>query len=78
MEIFNKLKHLLATAPILNIVNHFKDFVVCTNGCKGGSSGVLIQENYVVAYESRKLKEHENKYATHDLQLATIIHALKM
>ena len=39
---------------------------------------VLIQENYVVAYESRTLKEHENNYATHDLELSTIIHVLKM
>ena len=33
---------------------------------------------HVINYESRKLKEHENNYATHDLELATIIHALKM
>ena len=31
-----------------------------------------------MAYEYRKLKEHENNYATHDLELAAIIHALKM
>ena len=27
---------------------------------------------------SRKLKEHEKNYATHDLELADIVHALKM
>jgi hypothetical protein len=32
----------------------------------------------VVCFESRKLKEHERNYATHDIKLATIIHALKM
>jgi len=32
----------------------------------------------VVCYESHKLNEHENKYLTHDLELAVIIHALKM
>ena len=32
----------------------------------------------MIIYESRKLKEHEQNYATHDLELATIIHALKM
>ena len=60
MESFNKLKHLLTTAPILKIIDPFKDFVVCNDTCKEGLGGVLIQENYVVAYESRKLKEHEN------------------
>jgi hypothetical protein len=32
----------------------------------------------VVFYEYRKLKEHERHYATHDLELAAIVHALKM
>ena len=36
-----------------------------------------MQDNHVVCYESRKL-EHENNYATHDLELAAIVHALKM
>jgi hypothetical protein len=77
-EIFNKLKHILTTSPIPKIVDPYKYFVVCTDACKEGLGGVLIQENYVVGYESRKLKEHENNYATHDLELASIIHALKM
>ena len=39
-----------------------------------------MQDNHVICYESRKLKEHEKNYATptHDLELATIVHALKM
>jgi len=32
----------------------------------------------VVCYESHKLNEHEQKYVTHDIELATIVHALKM
>lgn len=32
----------------------------------------------MVCYESSKLKEHEKNYVTHDLELAFIIHALKM
>jgi hypothetical protein len=31
----------------------------------------------VICFKSRKLKEHERLYATHDLELATIAHALK-
>ena len=78
MEIFNKLKHLLNITPILNIVDPFKDFVVCTDACKEGLGGILLQENYVATYESRKLKEHEKNYVTHDLELSSIVHALKM
>jgi hypothetical protein len=32
----------------------------------------------VVCYESRKLKENERLYAMHELELAAIVHALKM
>jgi hypothetical protein len=31
-----------------------------------------------ICYESRKLKEHERHYATHDLELVAIVHALNM
>jgi hypothetical protein len=43
-----------------------------------GGSGFLIQEGQVVCYESKKLNEHEQNYATHDLELSAIVHALKM
>ena len=52
--------------------------MVCINDCKEGIGVVLMHDGYVVYYESRKLKEHEKNYATHDLELATIVHALKM
>ena len=77
-EGFNKLKELLTTAPILKIADLDKDFIVCTNACNEGLGGVLTQEGHAIAYESRKLKTHENNYATYDLELDAIIHALKM
>jgi hypothetical protein len=72
------LKQLLTSAPILRIVYPNEDFIVCTNACNEGLGGVLNQNGYVACYESRKLEEHERNYATHDLELATIVHALKM
>ena len=38
----------------------------------------MTQEGHVIAYESRKLKIHEKNDATYDLELAVVIHALKM
>jgi hypothetical protein len=72
------LKSLLTSVPILRIVDPDEDFVVCMDACKEGLGGVLSQNGHVVCYESRKLKEHERLYATHDLELAAIVHALKM
>jgi hypothetical protein len=77
-NIFQHLKNLLTSAPILRIVNPNEDFIVCIDACKQGIGGVLSQNDYVVCYESRKLKEHERHYATHYLELASIVHALKM
>jgi hypothetical protein len=77
-ERFQSLKHLLTHAPVLKIVDPENDFLVCTDACKEGLGGVLMQEGSVVCYESRKLNEHEANYVTHDLELAAIVHALKM
>eukprot|EP00253_Pinus_taeda_P013617 PITA_13617 len=75
---FEQLKHLLTTTPILRIADPDKDYVVCTDASKEGVGGVLMQEGRVVAYESRKLKEHQQKYSAYDLELTAVIHALKM
>ena len=37
-----------------------------------------MQDNHVVCYESRKLEDNGKNYATHDLEIAAIVHALKM
>ena len=77
-ESFKKLKTLLTSAPILRIADPNKDFVVCTDACIDGLGGVITQDGHVIAYESRKLKIHEKNYVTYDLELAVVIHALKM
>ena len=77
-ENVNLLKELLTSAPILKIVDPNESFVVCTDVFKEGLGGVLTQNGHVISYESRKLKEHEMNYVTCDLELAAIVHALKM
>jgi hypothetical protein len=37
-----------------------------------------MQEGKVVAYASRQLRKHELNYPTHDLELAAVVHALKI
>ena len=67
---------MLTTAPILKIKDPNKEFVVCTDAHNEGLGGVLTQEGHVIAYESRKLKTHEKNYATYDLDMDAIIHAM--
>ena len=75
---FDKLKHLLITKPILRIVDPNKDFVVCTDASKDSLGGFLTQDGHVICYESKNLKDYEKNYAVHEMELATIIHALKI
>lgn len=73
---FQTLKVRLTSAPILVVHDPSRDFVVCTDASLEGIGVVLIQEGHVIAYESRKLKDHELNYPTHDLELAIVVHAL--
>ena len=45
---------------------------------KEGLGGVLLQNDHMICYELWKLKEHEQNYPTHDLELVDIIHDLRM
>jgi len=55
-----------------------KSFEVYCDASHLGFGCVLMQENKVVAYASRKLKVHERNYPTHDMELAAIMFALKI
>jgi hypothetical protein len=37
-----------------------------------------MQDGKVVSYASRQLRKHEENYPTQDLELATVVHALKI
>jgi hypothetical protein len=37
-----------------------------------------MQEGHVVCYASQQLRKHEENYPTHDLELAAMVHALKI
>jgi hypothetical protein len=39
---------------------------------------MLMQNGKVVSYASRQLKHHERNYPTHDLELASVVHALNV
>jgi hypothetical protein len=75
---FEELKKKLTTAPVLIIPDIHKGFDVYCDASRQGLGCVLMQEGKVVAYASRQLRKHEQNYPTHDLELAAIVHALKI
>ncbi|KAL2250302.1 UNVERIFIED_CONTAM: Retrovirus-related Pol polyprotein from transposon [Sesamum indicum] len=75
---FDELKKRLTSNPILMLPSGSGGYIVYTDASKQGLGCVLMQNGKVIAYASRQLKNHELNYATHDLELAAIVHALKI
>ena len=75
---FRRLKELLTITQILKFPDMDEEFLVCIDTSKEGLGGVLMQDGRVIAYISRKLRRHEENYATHDLELLAIVYALKV
>ena len=76
-EAFQALKEFLASAPVLAQPDIDRPFDVYYDASRIGLGCVLMQDGRVIAYASHQLKKHEVNYPTHDLELATVVHALK-
>nr|GEX00020.1 putative reverse transcriptase domain-containing protein [Tanacetum cinerariifolium] len=75
---FQLIKQKLRSAPILDLPEGSKDFVVYCDASRKGLGVVLIQREKVTAYASRQLKIHEKNYTTRDLELGSVVFALKI
>lgn len=75
---FQTLKQRLTSAPILAQPDTSRPFDVFCDASGIGLGCVLMQEGRVIAYASRALRVHEKNYPTHDLELAAVVHALKI
>jgi hypothetical protein len=75
---FQEFKKRLTTAPILVIPDMEKLFSIYCDASGQGLGCVLMQDGHVVAYASRQQRKHEAHCPTHDLEFATVVHALKI
>jgi hypothetical protein len=75
---FQELKKRLTTASILVMPDMENPFSIYCDALGQGLGCVLMQDGRVVAYASRQLRKHEVNYLTHDMELATVVHALKI
>jgi hypothetical protein len=55
-----------------------KPFSIFYDASCEGLGCVLMQDGSVVAYASWQLRKHEEHYPTPDLELAIVVHALKI
>ncbi|GJT51090.1 putative reverse transcriptase domain-containing protein [Tanacetum coccineum] len=75
---FQLIKQKLCSAPILAFPEGSEDFVVYCDASHKGLGAVLMQRENVIAYASRQLKIHKKNYTTHDLELGSVVFALKI
>ena len=75
---FEELKKRLTTTLVLVLPDLSKNFSIYCDASNQGLRCVLMQKGRVVAYASRQLRKHELNYPTHDLELAVVVHALKI
>ena len=77
-EPFQKLKELLTSTPVLAQPDITTPFDVYCDASGTGLGYVLMQNGRVISYASRQLRRHEENYPTHDLELASVVLALKI
>ena len=75
---FQELKRRLTSAPILIVPKRGYRYTMYCDASKDELGCVLMQSRRVVFYSSQQLKNHEQNYPTHDMELATIVFALKV
>jgi hypothetical protein len=75
---FEELKKRLTSALVLILPDITRMFDIYCDASRQGLGCVLMQEGKVVSCASHQLRKHEENYPTHDLELATFVHALKI
>lgn len=64
---------MLISAPVLALSISNENFTVFCDAFRMGLSYVLMLNNWIIAYASRKLKKHALNYPTYDLQMTAVI-----
>ena len=77
-EAFQELKRRLTSAPILIVPDRGHGYTVYCDSSRAELGCVLMQSKRVVAYGSCQLKNHEQNYPTHYMELAAVVFALKI
>ena len=75
---FQELKRRLTSTPILIVLERGQGYTMYCDASKARLGCVSMQYGKVVTYCSRQLKNHEQNYPTHDMELAAIVFALNI
>lgn len=73
----SKLKGMLTSALVLALAKQDEPYVIYMDASITGIWSILMQKGKVIAYASRQLQKHEENYLTHELEMTTVVFALK-
>ncbi|KAL2237826.1 UNVERIFIED_CONTAM: Transposon Tf2-11 polyprotein [Sesamum indicum] len=68
----------MVTDPMLALPDMSKPFVVETNTSDFALGGVRVQDDHLVAFESKKLKDAETHYPVHKKELLAVVHYVRL
>ena len=63
---------------MLRLLDFELPFEVHTNASDRALGGVLVQEGHPIAFESKKLKEVEQRYSAHEKEMIAVVHCLEI
>lgn len=75
-QAFEKLKQAVASESVLKLPDFSLPPEVHTDASDRDISGVLIKDGHPVAFESRKLKDAEQRYSAHEKEMTAVVHCL--
>ncbi|XP_044510183.1 uncharacterized protein LOC123228802 [Mangifera indica] len=76
-QAFARVKQAVTTEPVLRLPDFTQPFEVHTDASDRALRGVLVQEKHPIAFESRKLKDAEQRYSAHEKEMTAVIHCLE-
>jgi hypothetical protein len=74
---FETLKGILVKAPMLKLFDFNKDFEIHSDASDFVIGGVLVQDERLVAFKSKKLSETKRRWPTHEKEMWAVLHCFK-
>ena len=75
---FDALKIALSTTPVMAIPDTQLLFVVMTDASDRATGGVLMQNDHVIAFDSKTFSAVQLRYPIYDKEFMAIVHAYRM
>lgn len=74
--VFEEIQQIMSSCIVLALLDFTQPFVLKYDASREGIRVVLMQNHHLIAFERKKLREHERLYSIYDKEMLDIMHAL--